>query len=256
MASLLDRLGIVVRRLREQQGLSVTDVAERSGLSSRFVTEIQAGRGNVSIVRLASLARALGTTAGRLVSDAENGAGEATRIVALLGIRGAGKSTIGPKLAARLGVEFLELDRLVEAEAGMAIGEIFATHGEEYFHRLEVSALRRLLAGGKSAVLATGGGIVESSEARMLLEERMTTVWLRASTEEHWTRVVRQGDARPMAGRPAAKAELRRLLARREPLYSRARYRVDTARLGIDGSVRFIAERLGAWPEASVPSPK
>ena len=143
MASLLDRLGVVVRRLREQQGLSVADVAEHSGLSSRFVTEIQAGRGNVSIVRLASLARALGTTAGRLVSDAENGADEGTRIVALLGIRGAGKSTIGPKLAARLGVEFLELDRLVEAEAGMAIGEIFATHGEEYFHRLEVSALRR-----------------------------------------------------------------------------------------------------------------
>jgi XRE family aerobic/anaerobic benzoate catabolism transcriptional regulator len=113
----------------------------------------------------------------------------------------------------------------VEAEAGMAIGEIFATHGEEYFHRLEVSALRRLLAGGKSAVLATGGGIVESSEARMLLEERMTTVWLRASTEEHWTRVVRQGDARPMAGRPAAKAELRRLLARRAPSSPSCRHR-------------------------------
>lgn len=242
---LLHRLGVVVRRLRERQGLSVGELAERSGLSSRFVTEIQAGRGNVSLTRLAELARALGTTAGKLVTEAESAGAEPPRIVALLGVRGAGKSTIGPKLADRLGVRFLELDRLVEAEAGMPLGEIFATHGEDYFHRLEVLALRRLLALGAGVVLATGGGIVESPEALALLEQHATTVWLRASTEAHWSRVVRQGDARPMAGRPAAKAELRRLLARREPLYRRARYRVDTARLGVEGSVRFIAERLG-----------
>lgn len=245
MEPLLNRLGVVVRRLREQRALSIVEVAERSGLSPRFVAEIQAGRGNVSFVRLVSLARALGATAAQLVSEVETGSDEVPRIVALLGVRGAGKSTIGPRLAERLAVEFLELDRLVESEAGMSLGEVFATHGEEYFHRLEVSALRRLLAGGRGAVLATGGGIVESREARELLERKAITVWLRASTEAHWRRVVKQGDARPMAGRPAAKAELRRLLARREPLYSGARYRVDTTRLGIDGSVRFLAERLG-----------
>ena len=248
MDSLLGRLGVVVRRLREETGLSVGELAERSGLSPRFVTEIQAGRGNVSLSRLVDLARALGTTAGTLISDVESEGVAPARIVALLGVRGAGKSTIGGKLAQHLGVAFFELDRLVEAEAGMPLGEIFATHGEDYFHRLEVTALRRLLAAGKSAVLATGGGIVESVEARELLEQKAITVWLRASTEAHWMRVVKQGDARPMAGRPAAKAELRRLLARREPLYSRARYRVDTARLGIDGSVRFIAGRLGVSP--------
>jgi len=244
MNELLAGLGRAIRTLRERQGLSIGDLAARAELSSRFVTEIQAGRGNVSIVRLAALARALGTTASRLVAEAERD-GSQPRLVALLGVRGAGKSTIGAKLAARLGVDFLELDRLVEAEAGLSLAELFATHGERYFRRLEVAALRRLLAERRSAVLATGGGIVENEEAWALLEEHATTVWLRASTDAHWSRVVRQGDARPMAGRPAAKAELRRLLARREPLYRRAQYRIDTARLGVDGSIRFIAERLG-----------
>ncbi len=243
MNPLLERLGSAIRELREQQGLSVADLASRADLSSRFVTEIQAGRGNVSIVRLAALARALGTTASRLVAEAERDGREPTRF-ALLGVRGAGKSTIGAKLAAGLAIDFLELDRLVEAEAGMPLGEIFATHGEGYFRRLEVAALRRLLAEPRSFVLATGGGIVENAEAWALLEERTTTVWLRASTDAHWSRVVRQGDPRPMAGRPAAKAELRRLLARREPLYRRARYSVDTARLGVEGSVKFLATRI------------
>jgi XRE family aerobic/anaerobic benzoate catabolism transcriptional regulator len=243
MDKLLQRLGAAIRAAREERGLSVAGLAARAELSSRFVTEIQAGRGNVSIVRLAALARALGTTASVLVAAAESGGREPQR-VALLGVRGAGKSTIGAKLAAVLAVDFFELDRLVEAEAGLSLGEIFATHGEEYFRRLEVAALRRLLAEPKSFVLATGGGIVENREAWALLEAKTTTVWLRASSEAHWSRVVRQGDPRPMAGRPAAKAELRRLLARRAPLYRRARLSVDTARLGIEGSVGFLERRL------------
>jgi XRE family transcriptional regulator, aerobic/anaerobic benzoate catabolism transcriptional regulator len=245
MDDLLDGLARVVRTLRQDRGLSVTELAARAGLSSRFVSEIQAGRGNISLLRLAALAGALGTTVSRLVAEAE-GDGAAPRIVALLGVRGAGKSTIGPQLAARLGVDFLELDRLVEAEAGLSLAEIFATHGEGYFRRLEIAALHRLLAERRSVVLATGGGIVDNADAWTILERHTTTVWLRASPQTHWDRVVRQGDARPMAGRPAAKAELRRLLARREPLYRRAEVRVDTSRLGVDGSVGFIAGRLGA----------
>src|ERR1700752_551146 len=99
MKELLARLGRTIRGLREERDLSVGELAERSGLSTRFVTEIQAGRGNVSIVRLAALARALGTTAARIVAAAEED-GARPRIVALLGVRGAGKSTIGPRLAA------------------------------------------------------------------------------------------------------------------------------------------------------------
>ena len=219
-------------------------LAERSGLSPRFVTEIQAGRANVSVLRLARLARALGTTASAMLARADSDDGRPHRVITLLGVRGAGKSTIGPKLAERLGFRFVELDRLIEGEAGLPIAEIFATHGEDWYRRLEVDALRRLLDAGQDVVVATGGGIVENPEAWELLRERTLTVWLRASAEDHWDRVVRQGDPRPMAGRPAAKAELRRLLARRATRYRRARYRLDTSRRGIDDSVRFLADRI------------
>lgn len=244
MDDLLARLGATVRTLREQRGLSAGEIATRSGLSPRFLTELQGGRANISIVRLASLAHALGTTASALLAEAEGGRSVETPVIALLGVRGAGKSTIGKELAARLQVEFAELDRLVESEAGLSLADIFATHGEAYFRQLEVAALRRFLARGTGAVLATGGGIVENAAAWTLLEKRTTTVWLRAGVDAHWTRVLRQGDPRPMAGRPAAKAELRRLLARREPLYRRARYQVDTSRRDVAASVRFIADRV------------
>jgi XRE family aerobic/anaerobic benzoate catabolism transcriptional regulator len=243
-SELLVRLGGVVRARREERGLSLVDLAARAGMSTRFVGAIQSGHGNVSILRLAAIARALGTTTSALLADAE-AVGDGPGVVSLLGVRGAGKTTIGAKLAARLGVDFRELDRLVETEAGLALAEIFATHGEAYFRRLEVDALRRLLGERRSAVLATGGGIVENPDAWALLASHTTTVWLRASADAHWRRVVRQGDPRPMAGRPAAKAELGRLLARREPLYRRAALRVDTERLGVGGAVRLIAERVG-----------
>ena len=241
---LLGRLGAAIRARRERRGLSVTALATRSGLSSRFLTELQAGRANISVARLARLASELGTTASELLADSEDGDGaDGPRVIALLGVRGAGKSTIGTELARHLGIEFAELDRLVEAEAGLSLSEIFAIHGEAYFREVEVAGLRRFLARGVDAVLATGGGIVENAAAWKLLDEHTVTVWLRASADAHWSRVVGQGDPRPMAGRPAAKSELRRLLARRAPLYRRARYHVDTSRLDVGGSVRFIAAR-------------
>jgi XRE family aerobic/anaerobic benzoate catabolism transcriptional regulator len=254
MDQLLPRLGASIRALREARGLSVGEIATRAGLSSRFMTELQAGRANISIVRLARLARELGTTAAQLLAEAERDTGvDGARVIALLGVRGAGKSTIGKQLATRLGVELAELDRLVESEAGLSLPEIFAIHGETYFRRIEVTALRRFLARNVTAVLATGGGIVENAEAWMLLEQHTTTVWLHASADAHWNRVIAQGDPRPMAGRPAAKAELRRLLARRAPLYRRARYHVDTSRLDVGGSVRFIAARAAGHRREPAP---
>ncbi len=252
---MLARLGTAIRARRERHGLSVLDLAERSGLSTRFVSEVQAGRANISIVRLARLAQALGTVASRLVADAEGDEVGRPTIVALLGVRGAGKSTIGTKLAARLGVELVELDRLVESEAGLPLAEIFATHGEAYFRRLEVAALRRFLALDGDAVLATGGGVVENREAWQLLAERTVTVWLHAGFQAHWDRVVRQGDARPMAGRPAARTELRRLLAARAPLYRRAAIRVDTSRLGLARSVDAILAELAGRFGVGEPRP-
>jgi len=248
---ILKHLGRQIRALREQQGFSLEQLAKRSQLSTRFVTELQAGRANISLLRLVRVAEALGKPAGALLTAVEEASRKQHKrslIIALLGIRGAGKSTIGTRLATRLNLPFFELDRLIEAEAGLSLAEIFAFHGEEYYRRLEVEALRRLLRESTGAVLATGGGIVTNPEAHKLLEAHTITVWLKTSAEEHWNRVVRQGDPRPMAGRPAAKAELRRLLAEREPLYRRARHRIDTARLGVDGSVKAIIKKVGTTP--------
>ena len=136
-------------------------------------------------------------------------------------------------------------------EAGLSLEEVFALHGEAYYRRLEVEALRRLLRGSAGAVVATGGGIVTNPEARELIEEHTVTVWLKASAREHWNRVVRQGHPRPMTSHPAAKAELRRLLAERELFYRRARYHIDTARLGVDGSVEAIVRKVSVTPRPS-----
>ena len=245
MEAILKRLGAQIRALREQQGLSVEQLAKRSQLSIRLITELQAGRANISLLRLLRVAEALGQSAGALLTAAEEESQERNKqpnkqpmIIALLGVRGAGKSTIGARLAADLKLPFLELDRLVEREAGLSLEEIFALHGEEYYRRLEVEALRRLMRTSAGAVLATGGGIVTNPEAHELLERHTFTVWLKANVQEHWNRVVRQGAPRPMTSRPGAKAELRRMLAEREPLYRRAHYCIDTTRHDVDGCVR------------------
>jgi len=127
----------------------------------------------------------------------------------------------------------------------MSLAEIFALHGEEYYRRLERGTLERVLdeAGGRRLVLAAGGGLVTSPETYALLRRRAQTVWLRAEPEDHWNRVVQQGDRRPMAEHPEAMAELRRLLAARQRLYAEADGTVDTSRLGVQGAVRAV-ERL------------
>jgi XRE family aerobic/anaerobic benzoate catabolism transcriptional regulator len=152
---------------------------------------------------------------------------------------------VGRLLARRLRVPFVELDRRVEQAAGLTLAEIFALHGEDYYRRLERAALERVLDQGRPVVLATGGGIVNSPETYALLRRDATTVWLRAHPEDHWNRVVQQGDRRPMADHPQAMAELRRLLAAREPLYATADHTVDTSRLDADGVAREV-ERVAS----------
>jgi len=238
---LLHGIGARARTLRAAAGLSLREAAARSGLSTRFVSEVEAGRANISVLKLATLARVLGTSAGALVTAAEDVATERPGLrIALLGMRGAGKSTIGPRLAARLKAPFLELDSLVEQAAGLSLADVFALHGEASYRRLEADVLRRFFREHDRAVLATGGGIVSNEEAFRLLCEQTVTVWLRADPEDHWNRVVRQGDLRPMAGRPAARDELRRLLDARRPLYARARHQIDTSRASVTESVRRI----------------
>lgn len=150
-------------------------------------------------------------------------------LVALLGLRGAGKSSVGQKLARSLRVEFYELDALIEEAAGMQLTQLFELQGPTRYRQLERDTLRRFLATTQAGVLATGGGIVTEPETFELLRQRCFTVWLRAKPEEHWERVVRQGDRRPMQGSPDAMHELRALLAVRQPLYARAHLTQDTS---------------------------
>jgi XRE family aerobic/anaerobic benzoate catabolism transcriptional regulator len=236
----LSDLGRRVRAARAERGLSRREVAERASLSERFLVQVEAGRGNISVRRLEALARVLGTDAAALLSAPEAAAPSPT--IALLGLRGAGKTTIGRRLARRRRVPFVELDRRVEDASGLPLAEIFRLHGESYYRRLEQEQLRRVLDEEGPIVLATGGGLVHSPESYALLRRRALTVWLRARPEDHWNRVVRQGDRRPMEARPQAMAELRRLLAAREPLYAQASHVVDTSRLGVAGTLRAVEQ--------------
>jgi XRE family aerobic/anaerobic benzoate catabolism transcriptional regulator len=238
---LLAALGRRVRALRAERGTSRAALAEEAGLSPRFLAEVEAGRGNISVRRLADLARALGTTAAALL-DGKAGAPPPAR-VALLGLRGAGKSTVGRLLAKRLGVPFHELDALVERASGLPLAGMFAVHGEAYFRRVERETLERLLRGDEPFVLAVGGGLVTEPETYAALRRGCRTVWLRAKPEEHMARVAAQGDLRPMSRRADAMTELRGLLAARTPLYAQADLTIDTSRVRPEQAAARIATR-------------
>jgi XRE family transcriptional regulator, aerobic/anaerobic benzoate catabolism transcriptional regulator len=155
---------------------------------------------------------------------------------------------VGKRLARRLHVPFIELDRLVEQAADMSLNDIFAIHGEEHYRRLERQALAEVLAQDRPLVLATGGGIVASPDAYAMLKAATVTVWLRATPEDHWNRVVSQGDKRPMADHPQAMADLRTLLTARQPLYATADHTVQTSGCSIDDVIAEIRTLIPAVP--------
>jgi XRE family aerobic/anaerobic benzoate catabolism transcriptional regulator len=200
---------------------------------------METGRGNPSVRSLAEVAAALETSPASLLSA---GSG----VVSLLGLRGAGKSTVGRGLAARLARPFIELDERVEDLAGLSLTEIFELHGDATYKQLERDALERVLAAAPRAVIATGGGIVTDPGTYDLLLERTTTVWLNARPELHWSLVVAQGDNRPMGDDPRAMERLRRLLESRTPLYARADHSVDTSDIGVEAVVDRIEHMLDA----------
>ncbi len=225
---LLERLGQTVRAMRGERGWSRRALAERTGISERFLADVEAGRGNPSVARLCLLADALGTTAAALLA-APAGGDPARTAIALLGLRGAGKSSVGAALAARLRCPFVELDERVEAASGLTLTEMFQLHGEAYYRRIEGDVLRDVLAQPRPQVIAAGGGVVGATETYAHLQARAHTVWLQATPQDHWTRVIAQGDTRPMADNEQAFADLCAILAEREKSYRQADVVVPTS---------------------------
>jgi XRE family aerobic/anaerobic benzoate catabolism transcriptional regulator len=274
---MLGHVGVQVRLLRNAHAMPRRALAELSGVSERFLAALETGSGNISVARLADVAIALKTTPAALITgtlvgdnagatraeilglldgrtDAELREVRAWLVarfqpsagptVALLGVRGAGKSTIGPLLSQKLNVPFYELDAQIEEAAGLTLAEIFELHGEAYYRRLERETLASLLSSHQGAVIATGGSLVNDKETYRLLRRRCTTVWLKARPEDHWNRVLQQGDQRPMAENPHAMQELRALLAAREAQYAEAAHVIDTSRTTVDGAVAELVKRL------------
>lgn len=270
-------LGGRVRAWRARRGMTRKQLAHDSGLSERFLADVEAGKGNVSIHSLQAAASALHITVLELFQDAPRPAvgrlhnllerldehqleqaygllagtfglhdeqGRERRI-ALIGLRGAGKSTLGAQLAADRGVPFVELDREIEREAGIGMNEILLLHGQGGFRRYERRALFRIAEQHPDGVvMTTGGSIVSERETFDLLQSRFYCVWLKASPEEHMSRVVAQGDMRPFDTTRGATSEalddLRRILASRESLYARADAVVDTAARSVQQSFKDL----------------
>ncbi len=241
-ATYLARLGERVRAWRTDHGMTRRRLAEDSGVSERYLAQLEAGHGNISVLLLRKVARAMGVAVERLVREDE--AEPRAERIALIGLRGAGKSTLGQKLAQALDMPFIELDREVEKEAGAKLGEVFAMYGQDAFRRFEQRALERVLNQNPRAVIATGGSLVTDPRTYEELLERCTCVWLKTSPEEHMSRVIAQGDMRPFKGRSAALDEIRKLLADRDRLYARADLAVDTSGKSVRQSLDEIRRAI------------
>jgi XRE family aerobic/anaerobic benzoate catabolism transcriptional regulator len=238
----LIQLGERVRAWRTEHGMTRKALSLASGVSERYLALLESGRGNISVLLLRKVARAMGVAVEQLVRE-EASAARAGRI-ALIGLRGAGKSTLGEKLAQSLGLAFIELDREVEKEAGAKLGEVFAMYGHDAFRRFERRALERVLKHNERAVIAAGGSLVTDTDTYRLLLDRCLCVWLKASPEEHMARVIAQGDMRPFKGRSAALDEIRKLLADRDRLYRRADVTLDTSGKSLRQSLSEIRKAI------------
>jgi XRE family aerobic/anaerobic benzoate catabolism transcriptional regulator len=267
-----------VKQARARHGLTRKVLAQRSGVSERYLAEIEGGQGNVSVLVLRRLGRALGLSLEQMVVEGressaeflqtaemlrrlsaedlkaarrilqeqfgEADAGRRTRRIALIGLRGAGKSSLGKALAEKLGMPFLELDQLIERESGLTLSAIFDFRGQNGFRQLERQCLEEVLRGYPEFVMATGGSLVTEEGTFERVLSSCFTVWIKASPEEHMQRVISQGDLRPMANHRNAMVDLRKILAEREDLYGKADLRVDTSGHSSEESLETLIRGL------------
>ncbi|NMM46395.1 helix-turn-helix transcriptional regulator [Rhodospirillaceae bacterium KN72] len=274
----LAELGERVREARARRGMARRILARDSGVSERYLAQLESGTGNPTVAVLRQISTAVDYPLTELVSGekselaspelapliarlrslppellpearialdrvgsnpcspqglATNKAGR----IALIGLRGGGKSTLGRLLADRLHMPFMEINRLVEKDYGGSIGEILALSGQPAFRRLERRALETTIDKNKTAVIATGGGIVSESSTFQLLLDRCHTIWIKARPEEHMNRVLKQGDFRPMARNDEAMEDLKAILAARDPAYRQADAVLDTSGRSVEDSL-------------------
>lgn len=274
-AEFLDALGKRVREIRDRRGMTRKLVAREASVSERHLAHLEAGEGNVSIVLLRHISRALDVpliellavetedtverrlirrflerlprhrledVVFRLMRDFGHEEAARRKRIALIGLRGAGKTTLGKRLATTQGVPFIELDGEIEKETGMPSSELFALYGQTGYRRIEQRTLERVIRDHDRAVISAGGGVVSQPETYDMLLSNCLTVWLKAQPEEHMSRVMAQGDLRPMAGNDEAMEDLKRILNAREPLYARADTVIDTSGLTIDACFQKLRE--------------
>lgn len=264
----LQTLGARVRDARMRNGFSRKALAAKSDVSERYLAQLESGQGNISVLLLRQVAAALDTPLTDLLIERDSHPIELTLLIqyleklspkklvqakaillsafgeqdplerrqriALIGLRGAGKSTLGHGLADHLGIPFIEMDDEIEHDAGVPASEIFSLYGQVAYRRFEKRCLERIIEQYDHAVIAVGGGIVSDSPTYELLRSACYTIWIKTSPEEHMQRVIDQGDLRPMHGREEAMADLRRILAERNEFYGLADAVIDTSNKTVD----------------------
>jgi len=270
-------VGKRVREIRARRGMTRKQLARESGVSERHLAQVELGEGNVSITFLRKITSTLSVSLAELFSpEAEEPAqklliqrllaqvpadrltdlvqrlerefggaerGRRTRI-ALIGLRGAGKSTLGVKLAAEMKIPFIELDKEIEKDAGIPLAEILSLYGQSGYRRIERTALEQVVRERDEAIISVSGGIVSEKESYEYLLTHYLTVWIKARPEEHMARVIAQSDFRPMAENDEAMEDLRRILAARQPLYRRADICLDTSNKSVEESFAKLKAAL------------
>ena len=268
-------LGERVRKARNEKGWSQAMLAETSGLSLRYVGQLESGEANVSLDRLGQVAGALEVSLTFLVAglgpvhdvidqiamgarslpdtaqrDMADSIQRRPHKVSLIGLRGAGKSTIGRLVAEQWGRPFIQLDEEVIRDSGMTLADLFEFHGEARYHEICIHALERIMVAPTPSIIEVGGSAVLHPDAWSLLERHSHIIWLSATPDEHLSRVTAQGDLRPMEGHQNALGELQRILASRRSFYARADQQVDTTK-GLQEAVQEVLTRCQSLPAAS-----